>query len=101
MPFTNASRVVASDDQVFTTIGEEAVILGLSDGVYYGLDQVGVRVWRLIGAPATVRDVIAAVVREFDVSEERCERDVLALLQEMEQRGLVRDASPLDDQSAP
>jgi hypothetical protein len=35
------SRVVVSDEQVHTSLGDEAVILGLGDGVYYGLDAVG------------------------------------------------------------
>ena len=40
------AEILVSDDQVSTSVGGEAVILGMHDGVYYGLDPVGaVRAW--------------------------------------------------------
>src|SRR5688500_11063818 len=68
MPFSPASRVVVSDEQVFTTLGGEAVILGLRDGVYYGLDAVGARVWALLSEPRRVPELVDAIVAEFDVT---------------------------------
>lgn len=91
MPLTLASRVVVSDDQVHTALGDEAVILGLEDGVYYGLDAVGARVWSLLAEPRRVSEIVAAVTAEFDVSAERCERDVLALLGELAEHRLIRE----------
>jgi hypothetical protein len=90
MPLTLDSCVVASDDQVHTSLGDEAVILGLQDGVYYGLDAVGARVWSLLSEPRRVSAIIALLMEEFDVSPERCERDVLALLGDLTERRLVR-----------
>ena len=91
MPFTATSRIVVSDEQVFTTLGGEAVILGMRDGVYYGLDAVGARVWELIALPRRVGDLVATIVAEFDVTPDRCERDVVALLDDLAARGLVRE----------
>jgi hypothetical protein len=91
MPLTLDSCVVASDEQVHTSLGDEAVILGLQDGVYYGLDAVGARVWSLLSVPRRVSEIIALVVEEFDVSAERCERDVIALLAELAERRLIRE----------
>ena len=34
--------------------GDEVVLLNLRDGVYYGLDGVGARVWTLVQEPRTV-----------------------------------------------
>ncbi|HEV7993958.1 MAG TPA: PqqD family peptide modification chaperone [Gemmatimonadaceae bacterium] len=91
MTFTAASRIVVSDEQVFTTLGGEAVILGLRDGVYYGLDAVGARVWELLVEPRLVSELVAAIVGEFDVTPERCERDLVTLLDDLAARGLVRE----------
>lgn len=93
MPLTAASRIVVSDEQVFTTLGGEAVILGLRDGVYYGLDAVGARVWALLAEPRRVGDLVSTIVAEFDVTPERCEADVIALLEDLATRGLVRELS--------
>ena len=91
MPLALQSRVVLSDEQVHTSLGDEAVILGLADGVYYGLDAVGARVWSLLAAPRQVTEIVDVVTAEFDVDRQRCEHDVLALLGELVERRLIRE----------
>jgi hypothetical protein len=91
MPLALQSRVVLSDEQVHTSLGDEAVILGLADGVYYGLDAVGARVWSLLVAPRRVSEIVDAVTEEFDVDRQRCEHDVLALLGELAEHRLIRE----------
>ena len=44
-PITDASRIVVSSDQVSCGLGDEAAIVNLRNGVYYGLDPVGARIW--------------------------------------------------------
>ena len=46
--------VVAVQDQVSTNLEDEAVILNLKDGVYYGLDPVGAWIWNLLQQPRSV-----------------------------------------------
>ena len=101
MPLTRQSRVVVSDEQVFTTLGEEAVILGLQDGAYYGLDSVGARVWSLLTTPRLVSEIVDTIVGEFVVSPEQCERDVLALLDDLSARRLVREHPSGGDAAVP
>lgn len=83
------SIVVASKDQLASDIGGETVILGLSAGRYYGVDAVGARIWQLIQEPTAVADVKRTIVAEYDVDPERCEVDLLKLLQRMVDAGLV------------
>jgi len=91
MRFSRDSCVVASDDQVSTALGDETVILGMGDGVYYGLDAVGTRLWALLATPRRVSQLVDTITGEFDVTTEQCERDVLALLDELAKRRLVRE----------
>jgi hypothetical protein len=91
MPFSRDSRVVVSDEQVSTALGNETVILGMVDGVYYGLDAVGARVWALLATPRRVSELVEVITDEFDVASAQCERDVLALLDELSERRLVRE----------
>lgn len=92
---SNDSIVVVSPDQVSSDLAGEIVMLNLKNGTYYGLDQVGARVWGLIEQPRRVAAIRDAILEEYDVEPERCERDLLALLGELEQAGLieVRDAA--------
>ena len=84
-----SSVVVATKEQVSCVLGDESAILNMKNSVYYGLNPVGTRIWSLLRQPRSVRELCDAVVREYDVQQERCERDVLDLLEEMKSEGLV------------
>jgi hypothetical protein len=83
------STVVATQEQVSCDLAGEAAILNLKSGIYFGLDPVGARIWELIQEPKTVAQVRDALLEEFDVEPERCEKDVLALLQQMSAHDLI------------
>ena len=92
---TQHSIVAVAGEQISSDLAGEAVILNLRDGVYYGLDDVGARIWNLIHEPRSVKQVCDQIFEEYDVSASQCERDVLALLDELAAAGLieVRDAT--------
>jgi hypothetical protein len=81
--------VVAVQGQVSSDLGGEVVILSLEDGIYYGLDEVGARVWSLIQTPTAVASIRDAILEEYDVDAPQCEHDLLALLDDLAARGLV------------
>ncbi|HEX6099720.1 MAG TPA: PqqD family peptide modification chaperone [Thermoanaerobaculia bacterium] len=83
------SIVVVSKDQMASDVAGETVILGLTAGRYYGLDAVGARVWQVIQTPTPFADLRRTIVSEYDVEPERCEADLLTLLQKMADAGLV------------
>jgi hypothetical protein len=83
------TRVAATRDQVSVEVEGEAVILSLADGVYYGLDPVGARVWQMLDEPRTVAELRDAVVAEWEVDAPTAERDLLELLGDLAARGLV------------
>ena len=89
MALTLRSVVSAAREQVSSGIGDDTVILELRGGVYYGLDGVGTRVWELLREPRTVRDIRDRIVLEFDVDDDRARDDLLVLLADMADRGLV------------
>lgn len=81
--------VVAGKNQLFCDLGGEAAILNTRTGMYYGLDAVGARVWSLIQRPQTVQNVTETLLNEYDVEPGRCERDLLALLNQLFAEGLI------------
>lgn len=85
-----SSIVSVTDDQVSCELDGEAAILDLKQGVYYGLNPVGAAVWALIAKPCSVAEIKRAVLERFDVTPEECERDLLELLSELAERGLIR-----------
>lgn len=86
---TEHTRVVASQKQLSAKLSGEAVILGLRDSVYYGLDGAGARIWDIAQRPSSLGEIAAAIAREYDVSGDTALRDVLALATELLERGLL------------
>ena len=83
------STVTMARDQVYSGLDDEVAILGLKKGIYYGLNSVGARIWRLIQEPKTVREIRDTLIEEYDVDSEHCEREVLALLHDLAREGLI------------
>ena len=84
-----SSIVVTAKDQIYCNLNGEAVILNLSNGMYYGLDATGAHVWSLIQEPRAVTDIIEVLLEEYDVDRDRCETDLLALLRELASANLI------------
>jgi Coenzyme PQQ synthesis protein D (PqqD) len=82
--------VSASPEQVSCPLGEESAILNLNNTVYYGLNPVGSRVWDLLQKPRSVGELRDILVNEYDVGIERCESDLLRLLERMWSEGLIQ-----------
>ncbi|MDP3774182.1 MAG: PqqD family protein [Gemmatimonadales bacterium] len=85
----DSATVVAAGDLLASEFGAELVILNLRDGVYYGMEDVGARVWSLLQRPVTVSAIRETLVAEYDVEPARCGRDVRALLQDLAARALI------------
>jgi len=86
--FSN-STIVATSAQVSTALGEEIIILHTERGVYFGLNGVGSLIWKQIQLPCRVEEIRDAIMREYEVSADRCEQDLTNLLQELHQQDLV------------
>ena len=83
------SVVVAAERQLSTTFGDEVVILGLRDSAYYGLENVGSRVWSLLQSPRSLREIVDTLVSEYAVTSEDAARDLQALVSDLHAHGLV------------
>lgn len=86
---TLPQSVQLSDDVLFRELDGEAVLLDLQSERYYGLDSVGTRIWQLIAEHNDTTAVIAAMLAEYEVSEEQLTRDLIDLLGRLAEAGLV------------
>ncbi len=89
----NASTVVVAADELLSgEFDADAVILDLRNGVYYGLDGAGARIWQLLQRPNSLAALRDALVAEYEVPRRRCEADLRDLLRDLLDRGLIRIA---------
>ena len=86
---TLASRVRVSSDVLLQETGDEAVLLDTASEHYFGLNPIGTRIWQLLDGGADLRATFDILLAEYDVPAERLERDVIALLGQLADAGLV------------
>lgn len=83
------SVVVAASKQVSCPLGEESAILNLKSSIYYGLNPIGTLVWNLLRQPRCIGEIRDALLNEYEVEPDRCERDLLDLLAKLRKEGLI------------
>lgn len=81
--------VRVNPEVLFQDLDGEAVLLHLGSGVYFGLDEVGARIWSLLAEGADLRTVARTVAGEYSVAEARCADDLLNLVAELQSHTLV------------
>jgi len=93
---------VASTDQfvihpsvICRELSGETVLLNLESGVYYGLDAVGTRVWQLLMQGCTSASVRDTMIEEYDVAPDVLNADVLRLVGDLRDRGIVTPREPV------
>jgi hypothetical protein len=74
---------------VFRQLDDEAVLLDLESGTYFGLNAVGTRVWQLLAEHADLKTVLNTLADEYDADLAELERDLLTLSEELCARGLT------------
>ena len=79
----------ASPHQVYTTLGNESVVLELQGSTYFGINDVGTTVWKFLQQPRQVTEVINHIVEHYEVSADLAEAEILSFLQELVDKGLA------------
>lgn len=83
------SIIAVAKEQVSCDLAGEAAIMDLKSGQYYGLNPIGARVWSLIQQPKSIGEILQTLLGEYEVDAEKCESDLLALLQALHAKALI------------
>lgn len=94
--------LIKDNDVLFTSMGEDAVLLHVQRGDYYSLNRVGARLWLLTDGSKKISDLAAEITQEFDISPEEAEKDIIELAEQLAKEGLVKvGETSQDDQASP
>jgi hypothetical protein len=84
------TRIAVPESVLFRDLDGEAVLLETKTGRYYGLDEVGTRMWSLIHSHGEIGAVCRALLAEYDVPEDRLREDLERFVETLAARGLLR-----------
>ena len=82
-------KIQVSGDVVARNLAGEAVRLVLATGTYFGLDEVGTRMWQLVTESDSLQAAYDKLVQEYEVDPEELRRDLSELLEALAGRGLI------------
>jgi len=82
--------ITLSPDVISQEVSGETVLLDLESENYFGLDEVGTRIWQLIESAGDLEAIFNTLLEEYDVEEEELLGDLSNLVGEIEKLGLVK-----------
>lgn len=89
MKLEPTDRFKISDEVLSQEVNGETVLLDLEGESYFGLNEVGTRIWQLLQTDITIEEALDTLTGEYDVSRVQLECDVGALLDKLAEAGLV------------
>lgn len=84
-----ARKYTVSESVVAAELEDEAVLLNVETGIYFGLDAVGSRIWELLSEGTSDDTLIDRLLAEYEVGADRLRSDVTTFLSELENKGLI------------
>lgn len=79
-----------ADGVLFQELDGEAVLLSARNGQYYGLNELGARIWQGLASGDSMANVLSGITSEYQVGEDRLIGDVTRFLDSLEKAGLVQ-----------
>lgn len=72
-------------------LGDELVALDPDGGHCFGFNPVAAAVWKLLEQPRTADELQGELMAEYAVGEAQCRDELLALLDDLKTRGLLKN----------
>jgi len=87
-------RVKVPDDVLISNLQGESVILNLDSERYFGLDDVGTRFLSVLSTSDSIEAAYNKLVQEYDVDGAVLRQDLLALIENLINQGLLIRTNP-------
>ena len=89
MALSFTARITIPADVMFRQLGEEGVLLNLKTAYYFGLDEIGTRMWTALTTSDTIQVAFDSLLEEYDVTPEQLKHDLLELIAKLDEQHLI------------
>jgi coenzyme PQQ synthesis protein D (PqqD) len=86
-------KVRVPDDVLVSQLDGESVLLKLKSECYFGLDEIGTRIWDLLRSSDSIQGAYETLVTEYDEDPDKLRADLTELLGSFVEQGLIEVAS--------
>jgi hypothetical protein len=85
-------RLKVPDDVLISGLQDESVLLNLDSERYFGLDEVGTRMLNVLSTADSIEAAYETLKEEYEVDDEVLRKDLMALVDQLLEQGLVEIA---------
>ena len=84
-----SSNISISSEVLAQEVEDETVLLDLQSESYFGLDEVGTRIWQLLQEHKQLQKVFDILLEEYDVDAKQLENDLKDLIEKLLHEELI------------
>jgi hypothetical protein len=89
MSIDYAMKIAVPKHVLVRIFENESVILNLNTEIYYGLDDVGTRMWTALTRSANIQEAFEGLLSEYHTEPAQLRQDLDEFLEKLRQRGMV------------
>jgi hypothetical protein len=89
MIINDKQMIAQSKDIIVSNMGQEKVMLSVSNGKYYNLGELGGDIWDLLREPKSLNQIVSKLIKVYDVDQAQCEQHVLTFLKQLFEEDLI------------
>ena len=89
MDLSLTMQVSVPKNVLVRTFENESLLLNLDTESYYGLDEIGIRIWQALTQTENIQAAYESLLAEYDVDPVTLQRDLEAFIESLVQRGLM------------
>jgi len=90
LSIADSDPIERDPDLVHAGVDGETVMMSIQHGHYFGLNEVGSRIWALLETPTSLGQLRSQLMAEYQVDAAECRQDVDAFVGELLSLGIVR-----------
>jgi uncharacterized membrane-anchored protein YitT (DUF2179 family) len=86
----NSNNVISiKDNFIYSESDNELFLMSLENNAYYGLDEIGKRVFEIIQKPINFSEIVQILMNEYEVDEETCKNDLESFLNSLYKANII------------
>jgi hypothetical protein len=87
-------KTVVPEHVLFRELEGESVLLNIDTETYFGLDDVGTRMWNLLAAGGSIQTAYDALLEEYDADPQTLKEDLADIINQLREKGLIQIEDP-------
>jgi len=89
MSLVFSARLAVPAHVLVRQVENESVLLNLTSERYFGLDEVGTRMWTALTTSPSIQAAYDTLIAEYDVEDERLRQNIEELVEKLVANGLL------------